>query len=414
MDTREPGHVDQTPDPDRGVPSLARWQVLVTQWHPKAAMWGVLLAARTIAFTLLLSALVLAPVVLVDTESPFALRTFLESTTWGWLLLNGAPPRLGAAVFTLVPWGLALIPWLLNYHAARFLARRYQGNRRFILMSTTLLFLTYVVAVTLAAVFIESISLAYSAWAALIVAALLNGSAIMAGVLSTHVFPVKLPEILRFILARGVAAVFALFGVAAIVLAVLLVANFADVLFLFNQLNPGYSGFVALTVLSLGYLPVLTVWAMAYLVGAGFSIGPEVVVSPFIPVTAPTQLPPFPPLAVLPEQAGGIAWMVPSLVIALGVLWGIGISVRMARESALMRLVIAVGIAVVAAVITMALVALSVGDLGDVRLVDLGPDPTLVGSLTWLLLVVGMTPAALLPARVFTRRRAPQITVVSE
>jgi hypothetical protein len=184
-------------------------------------------------------------------------------------------------------------------------------------------------------------------------------------------------------------------------------------LFLYNQLDPGYSGFLAITVLSLGYLPVLFAWAVAYLAGAGFTIGPDVMISPFIPVTAPTQLPPFPPLAVLPETAGAVSWLLPMVIICVGIAWGVGVSLHMSRETVLIRLVIAVGIGVIAAIVIMGLSLLAVGNLGDVRLVNLGPDPTLVGSLVWLLLTVGMIPVAVVPARFFTRKRPVSISVVS-
>lgn len=377
-----------------------------------APLWGVVVAVRSIVITVGLAALVITPVVFVDSNAVFGAKALFESTTWGWLLINGSPPKLGAATFTLIPWGLALIPWFLNFFGARALTARFGHDTRLIAVSVSLVFITYVSAVVLAAAFVQSINVSYSVWSTLIVAVLVNGTAVLAGVISGIHESIAIPPILKFIVARGVAAVFALCGIGALLLAILLLANFSDVLFLFNQLNPGYSGFLALTLLSVGYLPVLAVWAVAYITGAGFSIGPEVMVSPFIPVTAPTQLPPFPPLAVLPETAGAIAWLLPALVIVLGVVWGIGVSLRMSRESVLMRLVIAVGIAVVAALISMGLAALSTGNLGDVRLVELGPDPTLMASLTWLLLTVGMIPAAVIPARIFTRKKRVVISVV--
>ncbi len=406
MDTLPPEVPEESMQPVSAV-RLGRAELL-------AVFSGVVAALRSIAITVGLAALVIIPVVLVDSNAVFGAKSLIESTTWGWLIINGAPPKLGAATFTLVPWGLALIPWFLNFFGARVLTARYRLNSRLIAVSISLLFITYVSAVVLAAAFVDSINVSYSVWSTLIVAVLVNGTAIVAGVISGLHEVIAIPPILKFIAARGVAAVFALCGIGALLLAILTLANFSDVLFLFNQLNPGYSGFLAMTLLSLGYLPVLAVWTVAYIIGAGFSIGPEVMVSPFIPVTAPTQLPPFPPLAVLPESAGAIAWLLPTLVIGVGVAWGIGVSVRMARESVLMRLVIAVGIAVVAAVITMGLAAVSTGNLGDVRLVDLGPDPTLMGSLTWLLLTVGMIPAAVIPARIFTRKRSVPISVVKE
>ena len=379
-----------------------------------AVVLGALYALRTAITILVITALVLTPVVLVDSGVAFSAKAVGESSVWAFLLVNGVPPQLGAATFTLIPWGLAILPWWINYLAARGLAARYRERRGETIASLIALFFVYISVVVSAALFVESINVSYSLVDSLVAASVLTGSAVLAGVLKVHSHAIALPMLMVFVFKRAIAAVFALFGLAALIVALLFLVHFSDVLMLFNELDPGFSGFLALSLLSIGYLPVLTVWAISYMVGAGFTIGPDVIISPFIPVTAPTQLPPFPPLALLPEQSGAISWLLPLFVIVIGVVWGIGISLRLARENALIRLVIAVAISVVAAVAVMGLAVLSLGNLGDVRLVDLGPSPTLVGSLTWLLLIVGMTPAALIPAKVFQRKRRPLITVVAD
>jgi len=379
-----------------------------------AVVFGALYAGRTAVVVVILTALVITPVVLVDSGVVFSAKAVGESSVWAFLLVNGVPPRLGAATFTLIPWGLAILPWWLNYLAARALAARYRARRGETFASLLALVFVYLSVVVAAAVFVESINVSYSLVNSVVAVSVLTGSAALAGILKVHSHAIAVPMLIVFVLKRSIAAVFALFGLAALIIALLFLVHFSDVLMLFNELDPGFSGFLALTLLSIGYLPVLTVWAISYMVGAGFTIGPDVIISPFIPVTAPTQLPPFPPLALLPEQSGAISWLLPLFVIVIGVVWGIGISLRLARENVLIRLVIAVAIAMVAAIIVMGMAAISLGDLGDVRLVDLGPSPTLVGSLTWLLLVVGMTPAAMIPAKVFQRKRRPHITVVSD
>jgi hypothetical protein len=201
-------------------------------------------------------------------------------------------------------------------------------------------------------------------------------------------------------------------GLAAILLSVRLLTNYSSVVDLFTGLNPGWSGILGLLALTLGYLPVLIVWSAAYIVGAGFSIGPDVLVSPFIPVTAPTQLPPFPPLVAIPETAGAVAWALPVLVVVIGILCGVGISKSLCKENALIRMLMGFAIAFVAATIFYFLAVLSLGNLGDVRLVALGPDPLLSASLLWILLAVGITPTAVLPARAFTRSQRPRISIV--
>lgn len=388
--------------------------------HLRAIGWGLFFAVRTVVLLMFVSVIVVAPIVVFDSDSVFRAAAILDATTWGMLVINGIPAKLGAATFTLVPWGLAVGVWLLLYRGARSLARKFRDNILDTAIASMIFVLVYAGLIIAAAMMARTTNVSFGLGYTIAVVLAMSLTAIGAGTLSvqsdaTHDRKFAVSGLIRFIVARGVAAAFALFGIGALLVSLTLMVNFADVMTLFNQLNPGYSGFLGLTVLSIGYLPVLAVWALAYLVGAGFSIGPDVMISPFIPVTAPTQLPPFPPLAILPEQAGAGIWLLPVLVIALGVVWGIGVSLRQAKENPLMRLVIALAISIIAALIVMALSALSLGDLGDVRLVGLGPSPTLVGSLTWLLLSVGMIPAAMVPAAVFKRsRRRPQMSVVPD
>lgn len=384
-----------------------------------AAGWGFLVAIRALALLFIVSAIVIAPIVIFDegseVRSASILDAILDASTWGMLVINGIPPQLGAATFTLIPWGLAIATWLLLYYSARSLARRFTDNVPNTITSLLLFGIAYSGLVIAAAIVARSINVSFGLGYTIGVVLVMSVTSVAAALLTVYGHRIHLPELMRFILIRGLAAVFALFGVGALLVALSMIVNFADLMTLFSQLDPGYSGFLGITLLSIGYLPVLAVWALSYAVGAGISIGPDVMISPFIPVTAPTQLPPFPPLAILPEQASAGSWLLPVLVIAVGVVWGIGVSLRQSKENPLMRLVIAMAISIVAALLTMVVAVLSLGDLGDVRLVELGPTPTLVGSLTWLLLSVGMIPAAMIPARVFKRsRRRPQISVVSE
>jgi hypothetical protein len=332
------------------------------------------------------------------------------------LLLNGVPPKLGSATITLIPWGLAIIPWALLFRASRSLSIRIDHGVRWRVMGGVIMVMIYVGAIVAAAHFTTSINVSFGVGWALIVSMAMGVSAVTAGILrgASVQLGTAIPSLAVFVLRRGFSAVAALIGIAAITLALRLLVNFGGAMDLFMGLNPGWSGILALLALTIGYLPVLLVWSAAYVVGAGFSIGPDVMVSPFIPVTAPTQLPPFPPLVAIPETAGALMWLLPVLVIVIGVLWGIGISKDLGKESAMIRMVIGFAVAFVGAVIFYGLALISFGNLGDVRLVSLGPDPLLSASLLWILLSVGIAPAAGLPAKTFMRKRQAKIVIVPD
>lgn len=384
--------------------------------------WGITYSLRALLLTIGIIVLVMAPVIMSDGGQVTG-KSFAQTTLWSWLVLNGVSPKLGAAVFTLVPWGLVMIPWLVLLGSGRSLGRRIVLARVgrsgsitvAVLTGGVLLVVIYTAFGTLVAMSTTSVEVSFEPIRALLVMLLVSLSAVAVGVLAAlpeNPFHM-LPNLVREIVIRGVAALLTLAGIAALLVAVQLVGNFAEVLKLANGLNPGLSGFLAILLLSLGYLPVLVVWAMSYMLGAGFVIGPESVISPFIPSTAPTQLPPLPILAALPSNSSGLSWLLPAIVVAVGALVGTGIARRKVAEPVLIRMVIALGAALVAALCIFLLVVISSGNLGDVRLVGIGPDATLAATLTWILLILGAAPVSALPRRLFEQKR-PTVRVVSQ
>ena len=61
-----------------------------------------------------------------------------------------------------------------------------------------------------------------------------------------------------------------------------------------NMLQIPLWPFFGLLALGIAYTPVMAIWGASYAMGAGVVIGPAITVSPFIAVTAPATLPPFP------------------------------------------------------------------------------------------------------------------------
>ena len=379
-------------------------------------VWSIISIFSVILVTVALVCVILMPTLLFTGERPAGLTGYLDAVTWGWLLINGVPPKLGSATITLIPWGLAIIPWALLFRAGRSVSLRIAHGVLWRVIGGAIMVLIYVGAIVTSAHFTTSVNVSFGVGWALIVSVAMGVSAVTAGISrgAGVQLGTTIPTLAVFVLRWGFSAVAALMGIAAITLALRLLVNFGGAMDLFMGLNPGWSGILALLALTIGYLPVLLVWSAAYVVGAGFSIGPDVMVSPFIPVTAPTQLPPFPPLVAIPETAGALVWLLPALVLVIGVLWGIGISKSLSKESAMIRMVIGFAVAFVAAVIFYGLALLSFGNLGDVRLVSLGPDPLLSASLLWILLSVGIAATSGLPAKTFMRNRQAKIVIVPD
>jgi len=125
----------------------------------------------------------------------------------------------------------------------------------------------------------------------------------------------------RAVIVLGVRAaagtLISLAGVAAVMLALLVVVNFPRIVALYEGLQAGSGGSFVITLGELTLIPNFVIWIMSWLTGAGFAIGVGTSVSPLA-----TQLGPIPSLpifGVIPSGTiiGGYAWLVIPIVIAL-------------------------------------------------------------------------------------------------
>jgi hypothetical protein len=224
----------------------------------------------------------------------------------------------------------------------------------------------------------------------------------------------RAPFVLRAVFRGSFVGLAALIGFAVLVLLVAVVATFGDITLLFSSLNPTVFDAVVLLVLTLGYLPTMIGWSLSYLVGAGFSLGTDVLVSPFMPAIPTTQLPAFPALAAVPETSSPVSWALPALIVVAGAFIGLIVSRMAVREGPLMRLSIAAGSATLAAVWVYALMFASTGSLGDGRLSSMGPDPGLGALLAGLGLAIGALPMSVLRAQRRTRPLRPLPSVSTD
>ncbi len=145
----------------------------------------------------------------------------------------------------------------------------------------------------------------------------------------------------------------------------------------FAQLAPRWSGRVAVGLLSAALLPNAVVWAAAYGLGPGFTVGASSLVAPLGVADGRPMLPSFPLLAALPSpgQAGPLA-----LAGAAALTAGAGIALARAavpKRSARVGRREAVATALVGAVLCGALLTVlayaSGGVLGHAVLADFGP-----------------------------------------
>lgn len=302
----------------------------------------------------------------------------LRLGTAGWLLAHGVPVDFNDVHLSLTPLLLTAVLWALVHGAASFVARigaRAAGDvapRTLLWRVVGLIAATYTLVVTVVAM---SLGTPLQAGRALACAALLSSSASL--VAAAPVVGRRLwdwwPAWARPIpTAVGRAVLVATAG-GAVALVAGLVLRREQIAAIATSLHAPSLGSVLLVILQLLWAPTYVLWATAWALGGGVSLGAGSVVS--LVNNHVGLLPGIPILGILP--ASGPASMQHLWWLSVGVLAGAvaGIEVVRRRPAARVDETALVGglSGVLAAWALVVLCALSRGDLGVDRLVGLGP-----------------------------------------
>lgn len=198
-----------------------------------------------------------------------------------------------------------------------------------------------------------------------------------------------LPAVARGIAATalrgGTAAAAAIVAVSAVAVFVLILSNYATVIGLYETVQSGLTGGIVLTLLELALIPNLVVWAAAWLVGPGIAVGVGTSVSPV--GTALGSVPGLPILGVLPHGTLAFGFLGLLVPVLIGFLAAAVTRQRQARTDTApptipQQLVTGLATGIVAGILLGLLAWWSGGAMGPGRLVEVGPNPLLVGLLT--------------------------------
>ena len=334
-----------------------------------------------------------------DTEIGWA-----QALRWGgllWLVANGASVSIAGITLTLLPWGLLLVPLVLLSAGSAWAVRRSEAREPLAVVLAVLpgVFLYALIAAGMDLMVSEPVArvdVLDAVLGALVLGLL--GSTWGAVRASGLVDRLPIPTTVRAGVRAAAVAAAVIVGIGAIATTVSLVIGIDDAITMGRSLAAGVGGGVGLLALGVAYVPVLVTWGAAYVLGAGVGLGGGVVLSPFLATNAPAELPAFPLLAALPQQPPPMAWLLPVSGILAGVLGGALVARTCRSESRLVRLAVAAAAAVGAGLLLTVLAWLSLGSLGTGTLVDLGPDPMIVGVLGAVLVSIGAVPAAVAPS----------------
>lgn len=211
-------------------------------------------------------------------------------------------------------------------------------------------------------------------------------------------------------------------AVGALLLLVTLVTSLSAIAEVQSQVTTSGVEQLALGLLQLAYLPNLIVWAGSFVVGSGFSVGADHVLSPFS--SAPPVVPDLPLLAALPVEASKWTAILPIVVAVSGALGAVAFARLLPEPRLRRRITRAVALSAASGAAWWLLTALTGGSLGDGRLDSVGPVSgtallatllTGAGTLLWALLPTlasDARPVAVdLRERVATAAKDPRIPV---
>jgi hypothetical protein len=200
-------------------------------------------------------------------------------------------------------------------------------------------------------------------------------------------------------LRGGSAVAGAVIAVSAVAVGVLVLANYATIIGLYETLQAGVVGGITLTLAQLALIPNLVVWAAAWFIGPGIALGTGTSVSPVGTSLGP--VPGLPILGALPHGSLAFGFLGLIVPVVIGFACAVVIRQRMQRggtaptletaravdgatPSLQVQLATGVGMGLVAGVLLGLLAWWSSGALGPGRLADVGPNPLLVGVLAFV------------------------------
>ena len=343
-----------------------------------------------------------------------------------WLLIHGVPLDLSAVfgasagTMTLVPLGLSILPLLFCYRSGRRLARAsYEGE-----------FLSPVLSGSVTYALICS---AVYGWASpnpkplqvlnaalvplgIVVVGLMWGGYREARSLSRMVGVDTAEQISQMsqysrwagsyvwaVVRAAVVAAVAFVGLGALLLALGILGGWSQVVATYQELHAGAVGDAAVTLLQLGFLPNLVIYAMAWSTGAGFAFG----AGTSIGLTSSTvgSLPMLPLLGAVPNSLGGVGLLgllVPVVAGAVAGWWflregedhldeWVALKVPFRPLSALLSsLALGVLTGVLTSLATLWLGWISYGSLGVGRFTEVGAEPLSFAAHTALWVGLGV------------------------
>lgn len=254
----------------------------------------------------------------------------LRAAGIAWQVMHLVPLVIGTTTIGVLPWGFLVVPVLILWKATQWALKSSQPK-------TAVDFIRIAI----------SISLIYSGLAGLIglicstndlytgitssilctlfVALAVTSVCIITYAPSRTILTDAMPKLVVDGIRPAAISFGLLFIAGSLLTSVSLILNWAQVRAVTTLMAPGFIDGFFMTLLGIGYLPTVNVWAMSYLLGPGIMLGGGVVT----PENAsPGALPAFPLLSILPSESAALA----AYFVLVPILIGIAIYFLIPRE----------------------------------------------------------------------------------
>lgn len=281
-----------------------------------ATLGGLIAAGGTL---LVLSALGVIGWFVTDAGLHGAPRDGLRMAALAWLAAHGSGVQIQGIPVTMLPLGISAIcgwvTWRLGHRVGDAVSGHgpdaegiANGERDWTVATATTLFAAaYVVMAALtgalAATARTAPSVSSALFGALAGSVILGGAGIAVGSGRAAILITSAPMLLRAVCAGARRIVTGYLVLSAVVLTAALVIDFSTAATIVSRLQADTGDTVLFVLATAVVLPNAVVFAGSFLLGPGFSVGAQTLVSPSLVVLGP--LPLFPLVAALPEQGVG-------------------------------------------------------------------------------------------------------------
>jgi hypothetical protein len=254
----------------------------------------------------------------------------LRAAGIAWQVMHLVPLVIGTTTIGVLPWGFLVVPVLILWKATQWALKSSQPKTAidFIRIAISISLIYSVVAGFIG--LISSTNDLYTGITStilhtLLVALVVTSVCIITYAPSRTILTDAMPKLIVDGIRPAVISFGLLFIAGSLLTSIALILNWAQVRAVTTLMAPGFIDGFFMTLLGIGYLPTVNVWAMSYLLGPGIMLGGGVVT----PENAsPGARPAFPLLSILPSESAALA----AYFVLVPILIGIAIYFLMPRE----------------------------------------------------------------------------------